>query len=76
MQRQRFISPYILSAFAALMTFGARTEVKAHEMERRKRRTFYKLGSYSYKPNGLRECERRKRQIEAGSLRVENGLSP
>jgi hypothetical protein len=28
-----------------------------------------------HKTNGKRECERRQRQIAAGSLRVENGLA-
>jgi hypothetical protein len=29
----------------------------------------------AFKPNGARECARRRRQIAAGTLREENGLS-
>ena len=31
-------------------------------------------GSAWYAPNGKRECARRRRQIERGQLRAENGL--
>jgi hypothetical protein len=30
--------------------------------------------SKTYKPNGERECARRRRQIAEGKLKVENGL--
>ena len=70
MERRRFIPGLILSVFAYI----DRKDWKPVDKDRVKRRQFNKLGGFAYKPNGARECARRVRQIEAGSLRVENGL--
>ena len=34
----------------------------------------YRLGGAAYRPNGVRERTRRRRQIERGQLRTESGL--
>lgn len=47
----------------------ANTSGKSKPPKRRRTTTFHAR-------NGQRECERRCRQIAAGSLRVENGLVP
>lgn len=63
-----------LGLIGSLLTLGAEnlamTQLRrAYDAApRRQRRTT------THHPNGTRECARRRRQIEAGSLRVENGL--
>lgn len=76
MQRQRFVPTLILRAFDSIVAEQMARGTTPREVERRKRRAFYALGGYSYPSNGLRETARRRAQIAAGSLRVENGLDP
>lgn len=70
-QRNRLLSPFILSVFNAIAERG---ETEATQM-RRRRRAFARLGGWFYKPNGVQEVARRVGHIAAGRIKVENGLS-
>jgi hypothetical protein len=55
-----------IANFIAMQMATAEREVRQSGSRRKTTR---------HTPNGKRECARRRRQIAAGSLRVENGLS-
>lgn len=74
-QRHRLLSATVLATFSHIAKKYKDFKNAAATIAHHQRRAFNRLGGYSYPRNGLQECERRRNQIAAGSLRVENGLT-
>jgi hypothetical protein len=73
-QRHRFVLSFVTSIFDNIDRYYVGKK-NGEALARRARQRVTNRYSAVYKPNGEREVARRKRQIEAGSLRVENGLA-
>lgn len=67
---RRFIAPMISMVFAQI----AEADMSEPSKRYHRRRAFNRMGGYSYKPNGGRECLRRRLQILDGRLTAANGL--
>lgn len=69
-------NPFIAAAMAMAIMASTPFERMARAARARNRRMARSTGKsgVAYKPNGERECARRRRQIEQGRLTEANGL--